>query len=387
MNIISIISDVIRGRGRIALTIGSIAVGIFAVTVISAIGEIGTDKINRSLDDMGINSVLVESNGSVKLSDEDVTALSDVSGIGKAMPLMATVTTCELVNDNVICMAWGVSYNADEIISLRALHGRLIDDNDIKSGTRVCVVDKEIALQTYGRENIVGKNIDINMGGHYESFQIIGVATSGLSGVQSVINEVVPYFVYLPYTTVQQISGRTDYDKIALLTMGTEDTAVIDRITECMEERKGKDKVLVNNLLNQRSTLNQILSVATGALGVVAAISLVVAAMSVMTAMLVSVAERKREIGIKKSLGAKNSRIVTEFLAESIIISLAGNIIGIAAAMSVIIVLCSVMGEAPVLQWDKAFLSVAVSLVIGMISGSYPAYKAAKMKPVDALKG
>ncbi len=387
MNIISIISDVIRGRGRIALTIGSIAVGIFAVTVISAIGEIGTDKINRSLDDMGINSVLVESNGSVKLSDEDVVALSDVSGIGKAMPLMATVTTCELVTDNVICMAWGVSFNADEIISLRALHGRLIDDSDIKSGTRVCVVDREIALQTYGRENIVGKTIDINMGGHYESFQIIGVATSGLSGVQNVINEVVPYFVYLPYTTVQQISGRTDYDKIALLTMGTEDTAVIDRITECMEERKGKDKVLVNNLLNQRSTLNQILSVATGALGVVAAISLVVAAMSVMTAMLVSVAERKREIGIKKSLGAKNSRIVTEFLTESIIISLAGSIIGIAAAMIVIIVLCSVMGEAPVLQWDKALLSIGVSLVIGMISGSYPAYKAAKMKPVDALKG
>ena len=387
MNFSSVFSDIIRGKGRNILTICSIAVGIFAVTVISAIGEIGTEKINRSLDDMGINSVLVESGGLITLNDDDVAALSNVSGIGKAMPLMATVTTCELVTDNVVCMTWGVSFDADEIISLRALHGRLIDDNDIKSSARVCVVDKEIALQTYGRENIVGKTIDINMGGHYESFQIIGVATSGLSGVQSVINEVVPYFVYLPYTTVQQISGRTDYDKIALLTMGAEDTAVIDRITECMEERKGTDKVLVNNLLNQRSTLNQILSVATGALGVVAAISLVVAAMSVMTAMLVSVSERKREIGIKKSLGAKNSRVVTEFLAESVIISLSGSIIGIVTAMISIIILCSVMGEAPVLQWDNAVISIVVSLVIGMISGSYPAYKAAKMKPVDALKG
>ena len=387
MNLFSVISDIVRGKGRTLLTICSIAVGIFAVMIISAIGRIGTGMINRSLDDMGINSVLVESGYNVNLSDEDVTALKKVDGISKAMPLMASVTTCELVAEDVVCMAWGVSNNADEIISLKALHGRLINESDISGSARVCVVDKEIALQTYGRENITGKTININIGGKYESFQIIGVATSGLSGVQSAINEVVPYFVYLPYTTVQNISGRTNYDKIALLTKGAEDTDVIDRITSCMEKRKGTENILVNNLLNQRSTLNGILSVATSALGIVAAISLVVASMSVMTAMLVSVAERKREIGIKKSLGAKNSRIVGEFLAESVIISVTGSIVGIIAAMGVTALICLVIGETPVIEWDKAVLSISVSIVIGMISGGYPALKAARMKPVDALKG
>lgn len=387
MNLFSVMSDILRGRGRTILTISSIAVGIFAVMIISAIGKIGTGKINRSLDEMGINSVLVESGGAVSLSDEDVTALSTVKGISKAMPLMASVTTCELISDNVVCMAWGVSNNADEIISLKALHGRLINESDIKATERVCVVDREIALQTYGRENITGKTININIGGKYESFRIIGVATSGLSGIQGTINEVVPYFVYLPYTTVQNISGRTDYDKIALLTKGAEDTAVIDRVSECMEKRKGTDKILVNNLLNQRNTLNQILSVATGALGVVAAISLVVASMSVMTAMLVSVSERKREIGIKKSLGAKNSRIVAEFLAESVIISVSGSIVGIVCAIGVTAVMCLALGEVPVFEWDKALLSLSVALLIGMLSGGYPALKAARMKPVDALKG
>ncbi|MBP3921991.1 MAG: ABC transporter permease [Ruminiclostridium sp.] len=387
MNLFSVISDILRGRGRTILTISSIAVGIFAVMIISAIGKIGTGKINRSLDEMGINSVLVESGGAVSLSDEDVTALSTVKGISKAMPLMASVTTCELISDNVVCMAWGVSNNADEIISLKALHGRLINESDIKATERVCVVDREIALQTYGRENITGKTININIGGKYESFRIIGVATSGLSGIQGTINEVVPYFVYLPYTTVQNISGRTDYDKIALLTKGAEDTAVIDRVSECMEKRKGTDKILVNNLLNQRNTLNQILSVATGALGVVAAISLVVASMSVMTAMLVSVSERKREIGIKKSLGAKNSRIVAEFLAESVIISVSGSIVGIVCAIGVTAVMCLALGEAPVFEWDKALQSLSVAVLIGMLSGGYPALKAARMKPVDALKG
>lgn len=387
MNLFSVISDIVRGRGRTLLTICSIAVGIFAVMIISAIGRIGTGMINRSLDDMGINSVLVESGYNVNLSDEDVAALKKVDGISKAMPLMASVTTCELVSEDVVCMAWGVSNNADEIISLKALHGRLINESDISGSAKVCVVDKEIALQTYGRENITGKTININIGGKYESFQIIGVATSGLSGVQSAINEVVPYFVYLPYTTVQNISGRTNYDKIALLTKGAEDTEVIDRISKCMEKRKGTENILVNNLLNQRSTLNGILSVATSALGIVAAISLVVASMSVMTAMLVSVAERKREIGIKKSLGAKNSRIVGEFLAESVIISVTGSIVGIIAAMGVTALICLVIGEAPVIEWDKAVLSISVSIVIGMISGGYPALKAARMKPVDALKG
>ena len=387
MNFFSVISDIVRGKGRTLLTIGSIAVGIFAVMIISAIGKIGTGMINRSLDEMGINSVLVESGYNVTLSDDDVTALKKVDGISKAMPLMASITSCELVAEDVVCMAWGVSNNADEIISLRALHGRLISETDIRNSERVCVVDKEIALQTYGRENITGKTISINVGGKYESFQIIGVATSGLSGVQSAINEVVPYFVYLPYTTVQNISGRKDYDKIALLTRGAEDSAVIDRISDCMAKRKGTDNILVNNLLNQRSTLNGILSVATSALGIVAAISLVVASMSVMTAMLVSVAERKREIGIKKSLGAKNSRIVGEFLAESVIISVAGSLVGIAAAMMLTAAICIAIGELPVLEWDKAVLSLTVSLVIGMLSGGYPALKAARMKPVDALKG
>ncbi|MBQ8931320.1 MAG: ABC transporter permease [Ruminiclostridium sp.] len=387
MNLFSVISDIVRGKGRTLLTICSIAVGIFAVMIISAIGRIGTGMINRSLDEMGINSVLVESGYNVNLSDEDVAALKKVDGISKAMPLMASVTTCELVSEDVVCMAWGVSNNADEIISLKALHGRLINESDISGSARVCVVDKEIALQTYGRENITGKTININIGGKYESFQIIGVATSGLSGVQSAINEVVPYFVYLPYTTVQNISGRTNYDKIALLTKGAEDTEVIDRISKCMEKRKGTENILVNNLLNQRSTLNGILSVATSALGIVAAISLVVASMSVMTAMLVSVAERKREIGIKKSLGAKNSRIVGEFLAESVIISVVGSIVGIIAAIGVTALICLVIGEAPVIEWDKAVLSISVSVVIGMISGGYPALKAARMKPVDALKG
>ena len=102
--------------------------------------------------------------------------------------------------------------------------------------------------------------------------------------------------------------------------------------------------------------------------------------------MLVSVGERKREIGIKKSLGARNIRIVGEFLAESTMICVIGSIVGSAAGCAVAFVIGFAVGESFVMQTDIMLIAVGVSAVIGMISGSYPAYKAARMKPVDALK-
>lgn len=105
----------------------------FSVTVISAAGQIGTAKINDSLDDMGVNSVLVEAQeAGVALSDSDIDALGRLSGVNGAMPLMAQVTKCELIESNVSCMVWGVNEKADEIISMKAIHGRLIDRSDLK---------------------------------------------------------------------------------------------------------------------------------------------------------------------------------------------------------------------------------------------------------------
>ncbi len=388
MNLFAVFSNLARNKGRTLLTIGAIAVGIFAVSLISAVSALGTEIIGRSLDDMGINSVLVEAGGSsVKLGDDDIEALATVEGINKAMPLMANITGCEMAGVRSSCMAWGVSSDADEIISLKALHGRLINDGDISAGERVCVIDKEIALLTYGRTNIVGKTALINMSGKYEQFRIVGVATSGLSGIQSAMNDVLPYFVYMPYTTVQQISGATSYDKIALLLDKKQGTDIIDTIAQCMDRRKEGEAVEVNNLLGQKSQLDGILSVITTALGFIAGVSLVVAGMSVMTAMLVSVGERRREIGIKKSLGAKNKRIVAEFLLESIVISLVGSIAGLLLSFAVTSAVCIAIGENIIIRGETVLLCTLSAVGIGMVSGSYPAYKAARMKPVDALKG
>ena len=388
MGLMSVMADIWRSRSRSALTMSAVAIGIFSVTVISAAGQIGTAKINDSLDDMGVNSVLVEAQeAGVALSDSDIDALGGLSGVNGAMPLMAQVTKCELIESNVSCMVWGVNEKADEIISMKAIHGRLIDRSDLKKAENICVIDDEIALETYGRTNIVGKTVSVNFGGKYTDFTVIGVAESGLSPIQNMMNDAVPYFVYIPYTTAQNISGKSEYDKIAVLLdkSGDGETA-IDRIKTCMANVKGEGSIKISELQSQKKQLDGILAAATSALSFTAGISLAVASVSVMTAMLVSVGERKREIGIKKSLGARNIRIVGEFLAESTMICIIGSIIGIAAGCAVAFVIGLAVGESFVMQTDIMLIAVAVSAVIGMISGSDPAYKAARMKPVDALK-
>ena len=398
MGLMSVMADIWRSRSRSALTMSAVAIGIFSVTVISAAGQIGTAKINDSLDDMGVNSVLVEAQeAGVALSDSDIDALGGLSGVNGAMPLMAQVTKCELIESNVSCMVWGVNEKADEIISMKAIHGRLIDRSDLKKAENICVIDDEIALETYGRTNIVGKTVSVNFGGKYTDFTVIGVAESGLSPIQNMMNDAVPYFVYIPYTTAQNISGKSEYDKIAVLLdkSGDGETA-IDRIKTCMANVKGEGSIKISELQSQKKQLDGILAGIMGPAKILwciwfsflcgAGISLAVASVSVMTAMLVSVGERKREIGIKKSLGARNIRIVGEFLAESTMICIIGSIVGIAAGCAVAFVIGLAVGESFVMQTDIMLIAVAVSAVIGMISGSYPAYKAARMKPVDALK-
>lgn len=371
-------------KGRAALTISSIAVGIFAVAVISAVGSTGTDIISRSLDDMGINSVLVQTeDGSAALSDDDVAVLSKLDGITDAMPLLSSVTECRLPQQTLSCIAWGVNRSAGDIISLRAMHGRPLNDADIAGCEHVCMVDKEIALQTYGRTNIVGKTLEIKIGGGIEQFKIVGVVTSGLSAVQSVINDVVPYFVYIPYTTMQRLCGTTGYDTIALR-LSSGDPEAISDIELCMDRRD--DSIEVNDLLGQKQQLDGILSTVTAALSLIAGISLIVSGLSVMNAMLVSVSERRREIGIKKALGAPNYRIVFRFLAESTSLTVIGSVIGAVSGILVTYIGCICCGEP--FSWEPSIMLFAmiISAVIGMLSGSYPAYKAAAMKPIDALK-
>ncbi|MCL1867036.1 MAG: ABC transporter permease, partial [Oscillospiraceae bacterium] len=218
--------NIFRAKTRSALTVSAIAVGVFAVVLISAAGTAGSDEVSKTLETMGINSILVQhesanivmgSQAVPALNQDDITAISRISGVEKAMPLMASINKAKLLDENISCFTWGVNSNAHEIISLEAKHGRLITTQDTAGKSMVCVIDEDIAMAAYNRSNVVGKTARVLLAGTYHDFEIVGVAKSGISSLQSALSGIIPNFVYIPITTMQMLTGRVGYDKIAVL--------------------------------------------------------------------------------------------------------------------------------------------------------------------------
>ena len=383
------IKNIRRGRGRSLLTVCGVAVGVFAVTVISGIGSVGTQQVTSAMVTMGINSALVDSSEGIALTEEDVAAFGRLEGVDKAMPLMAAASESRLLERSLDCYAWGVDQDAKDIISIEAVHGRLISEKDVENHAAVCVIDEILATESYGRSNIVGKKIRLLLSGGYYEFEIVGIAKSGMTGLQSMMSGIIPDFVYIPYTTMQDISGKTAFDKIALLLDSENaDESLTVTLTQKVNQLKDSgDGLTITNFQSQKGQLNSIMNIITTALSLIAGISLVVSGITVMTTMLVSVGERTREIGIKKSIGAKNSDIMLEFLLESVVLTAAGSFLGAALGLGACGVGCAVMGLNFAVPTRAVMAALAFSVAMGALFGGYPAVKAARLKPVEALKG
>jgi putative ABC transport system permease protein len=369
------------------LTVAAIAVGVFAVVLISAAGEVGRGEVSKTLETMGINSILVQNENAVappSLNGDDIQAISRINGVEQAMPLMASINKTEILGENINAFTWGVNANAREIISLEAAHGRLITTGDTAGRKMVCVIDEALAIESYGRSNVVGKNARILLGGTYHDFEIVGVAQSGISSLQSALSGLVPNFVYVPITTMQMLTGKEGYDKIAVIAEGE---AIAEAIGNIITQNKGHDSgVIVSDLIQQKEGLENIMSTITVVLSLIAGISLLVSGLTVMTTMLVSVNERRREIGIKKSIGAKDMDIAREFLFESMALAGFGSAIGAALGLGVTALGCHIIG----IQFNPDFTPIAMAVTFAMglggIFGAYPAVKAARLSPIEALR-
>ena len=385
---LKILINIFRAKIRSLLTMAGIAVGVFSVTLISTVGAVGTEQVSSTLITMGVDTLLVQaaSNSvSVTLTDGDVSEVRKIDGVTDVMPLMASITEAKMINRRVDCYVWGVDKSADKLISLQAKHGRLITNSDSAALSKVCVIDEQFAEEVYGRSNVVGKKLRMFLGGKYHEFTIIGIAQSGLSSLQGMLSNIMPGFMYIPITTMQHLCGRTTYDKIAVKVSG--DDFSPKSVTDALDRKNGHvDGYMCNNLLSQKSQLDDIMSIVTTALSMTAGISLVVSGISVMTAMMMSVSERTREIGIKKAIGARKRDILGEFLAESVLLTLLGSAAGIAAGLAVSFAGCVILGVPFSVNIAALVISAVVTALLGAVFGAYPAAKAARLSPADALR-
>lgn len=378
-----------RNKLRASLTIIGIAVGVMSIVIVTTIGSIGKNEINNELTGMGMESLVVSaySNGITALKQEQLESIQNIENVKNAMPLISRFSTSEILDKSYDCMIWGVNEDANEVIDLSVIHGRLINKGDIIANKNVCVIDESIAISSYNRSNIVGKKIQVAMNGTNQEFEVVGVVKNGVNLLQNMLGQFIPDFVYIPYSTFQSAYFIDSYDQITVKLKSSDDSEEISRkIERIIESQDNVETVTVENLVKQKEKMDNIMNTASVALSAVAAISLIVSGISIMTVMLVSVNERTREIGIKKSIGATNINIMSEFLMESILITILGAGLGLSAGLLMSLASCLVLNITPIIDTKMCISVIIFSIITGAVFGVYPAYRAASLKPVDALR-
>ena len=374
-----------RKRLRTLLTVSGIMVGVIMVVIVSAISTAGKRAVNAELDSMGMNGLSV-SMESGTLSMENLEVIRRLSGVETAMPLMIEYSTSLLGSVSDSTLICGIDSGARQVISLRLRHGRLITTGDVRSSARVCMLDETVAQAAFGRSNIVGKTIELAVGGSTEAFTIVGVTETGSSLLQNIV-EFIPGMVYIPYTTLQDLTGRDNLNQIAVRVSEQENVELAEtRIVQALERSSGQSGYRTDNLAVQKERLGSLMDIVTLILTAISGISLLVSGLGIMTIMLVSVTERTREIGIKKAIGASRSRILMEFLAEAMIISFLGEAFGILLGYAAVTAGMALMGVAPVIDGSTIAFLMLFSMATGVLFGVYPALKASRLRPVDALR-
>lgn len=276
----------------------------------------------------------------------------------------------------------GTTSAYDEIQGIQVGRGRFILNADVENHTDVAVINSDLATDVMGRENVVGEKIEL--GG--KQFLIIGVYSED-SALSSMGNT---YMAYVPYTSyIRLVEGAGLSITSFCVSAADDDTDAAEAALETILLGRFSQDEDAYSIFNQ-SSIAEVMGSITGTLslllGGIAGISLLVGGIGIMNIMLVSVTERTREIGIRKAIGAGRGVILLQFLIEALMISLIGCVIGILLSWCILMVVNIVGDVSYGLSAGIVMISVLFSLGIGVIFGLYPANKAAKMKPIDALR-
>jgi len=265
------------------------------------------------------------------------------------------------------------------IINQDVESGRYIIDADVNNRSAVCVIGVELAKELYGNTNVVGNTLHIDG----RKFRIVGVLESkGTSMSGSSDNSVV-----LPFTLAQRMLNSTT---ISSIYMSALDSASVNKAQEVVErflykKYQNESSYSVMNQTAMLETANEMSGTLSLMLGGIAGISLLVGGIGIMNIMLVSVTERTREIGIRKAIGAKRRDILLQFLIESVVISGLGGVLGLGLGFAVMSVLENVLGMTLAVTPDIIYLAIGFSMGVGVLFGLYPANKASKLRPIEAL--
>lgn len=397
------VQNIRANKGRSFLTMLGIIIGIASVIAIVSIGEGTKNQMNSEIDGIGGGQIAVSvSNDAITESEfitaEDVQAVREidtVEGVNVSESYDGETVTGK---GNFSIMLTAEGPDAKLLNNSEMKYGNYFGENEIEEGKNVCVISDADAKRLFGTDDVVGMNLDITCYDSSKSFRIMGVTTQKENGTfVSYTYDGMPVTVNIPYSSMEDLVSATD-EFYSLMIQGdkTLDSQIIaDQVVHVLEKRHqcaGEEYFQVQSFQDVMQSMNEMLGMVTAFISFVAGISLLVGGIGVMNIMLVSVTERTREIGIRKSLGAKTSSIMLQFLAEAAILTVIGGLIGIILGILAAYGICSVISGSigmtiiPGISPTVIFVATLFSCAVGVFFGIYPAKKAARLSPIEALR-
>ena len=375
---------------RAVLTMLGIIIGVMALVVLVSLVNGATTSVTDKVSDLGTSmvtaTILDDKGNPIKLSDLEAWAEDPDIGLLAPYKTSTVVGKCAGNYDSVTIYGTTAAYY--EIQGLQLSLGRWLKHADVQNNSYVCVINHEAAEDLVGFEDCVGQSV--TLGGM--EFTVIGVLEEDEESLTSLLTAGT-MMAYIPYPTLVRLATTITNDVTSFYISAPEGGSVQtaeDAMDRILMDRfqQDEDAFLLSTSAFLEDALNDITSVLSILLGGIAAISLVVGGIGIMNIMMVTVTERTREIGIRKAIGASRGTILTQFLMEAVVLCMMGCGLGIFLSWAILQILSTVVastGIVFVLDGGVVMLAVAFCFLIGVIFGLYPANKAAKMKPIDAL--
>lgn len=388
-------------RMRSGLTMLGITIGVASITTIFALSGGATKIVTDQIDALGGNIAVIRPGADGGASLQDITQLStpqrfvantlttfdlttiehipNVTSIAPMMTLSGAVKTASHAPVNTAIVASTPAL--EDIAGLNVRSGQFLDP-DLKGYT--AVIGPQLSVDVFGTEDSIGKTVTIKG----QAFTVIGVLKRqnnpiNYNGVDFdnavIIDQYAGQELNQGALQIQQVNVRSD-------TVGNLAQVIVDINKALLKNHAGEADFTVLSGDQIAHPTNQLFNAIAGTTTAIAAISLLVGGIGIMNIMLVSVAERTREIGIRKALGASNHDVVSQFLIESLALSIGGGISGYIGGYLIALGISSFLPFFPVFTWEIAGIAIGVSLVIGTLFGLYPAIRASRKDPIDALR-
>lgn len=394
---------VVSNKLRSFLTMLGIIIGVVALIVLVSIANGATSSVTDQISSMGSSylTVTITDDKGNPLRLKELSDFCEPEEVDEVAPVSWTSVTAKTSYSNGTMTLTGTTGSYADIQGLELFSGRFLKQTDIDNNSYVVVITKDTATELLGRVDAVGESIKLNG----KSFLVVGVLSDSTSLTQGAAvtsssdsddsdssSSSVQLEGYIPFSTMTRLADNV-LDVTMFYASGTDEDSLEpaeNALTELLMERFGEDEdafsiVDQSEIMEAMSSVTNTMSLMIGG---IAAISLLVGGIGIMNIMQVSVTERTREIGIRKAIGAGRETIMLQFLIEALLVSLMGCLAGIGLSWVILKVAAVVMKNSMSFTMDMkvVWLSVAFSVLIGVLFGLYPANKAASKKPIDALR-